>query len=48
MRRIISGSSDKTIIVWDLDLETCEYKETKKLIGHSDSVLSVALYNNGR
>jgi WD40 repeat protein len=41
--RIISGSSDKTICIWDTQIGTA----LRKLEGHSDAVASVAISHDG-
>jgi len=43
-RRVISGSSDNTVRIWDAETYDC----LKVLKGHQDSVNSVAISKNGR
>merc|ERR1711916_33197 len=43
-RRVVSGSSDKTIRIWDVETGM----EEKRLEGHSDHVSSVAWSADGR
>ena len=43
-RRIVSGSDDKTVAVWDLDAGTLIHR----LTGHQDRVNSVAVSPDGR
>jgi len=43
-RRIVSGSSDRTVAVWDL----VSGSRTRRLTGHQDSVRSVAVSPDGR
>ena len=43
-RRIVSGSEDNTVIVWDLDTGTPVYK----IAGHQAAVNSVAVRPDGR
>jgi WD40 repeat protein len=42
-RRLVTGSDDKTVRVWDLDTGAC----LRTLKGHLDSVRSVALHADG-
>ena len=43
-RRIVSGSEDKTVAVWDLETGT----RLHALTGHQDAVTSVAVSPDGR
>jgi WD40 repeat protein len=43
-RRVVSGSSDKTVAVWDLESGTLIHQ----LLGHQSGVTSVAVSPDGR
>ena len=43
-RRVVSGSSDKTLKVWDVTTGEC----VATLEGHSETVFGVAVFPDGR
>jgi WD40 repeat protein len=46
--RIVSGSGDKTIIIWERNPQTGKYEEKEKLKGHTDLVWILQVLPDGR